>query len=50
MGLGGLNYVNVGPGLRVQFCDRVDLGMGMAFGIGSHGPAQLYRTELRVRF
>ena len=48
--LSGLSFANVGPGLRVQFCDQADIGIGMAFGLGSHGPAQLYRTEVRFRF
>jgi hypothetical protein len=48
--LSGASYVNLGPGLRVQFCDKADIGVGMAFGLGNHGPAQLYRTELRFRF
>ena len=50
VGLGSLSYVNVGPGLRIQFCEKVDFGVGMAFGINNHGPAQIYRTELRIRF
>ena len=51
VGLSGASYVNAGPGLRMQFCDRCDLGFGMAFGFDhGHGPAQFYRTELRIRF
>jgi hypothetical protein len=51
MDLSGSTYLNAGPGLRVQFCDRVDLGVGMAFGFGNgHGPGQIYRTEFRLRF
>ena len=51
VGLGGSNYCNAGPGLRVQFCEKVDLGIGMGFGFGNgHGPAEIYRTELRIRF
>jgi hypothetical protein len=48
--LSGFNYVNIGPGIRVQFCEQVDIGVGMAFGLTHHGPAQIYRTELRMRF
>jgi hypothetical protein len=49
--LSGSNYYNAGPGVRVQFCDRCDIGVGMAFGFGDrHGPDQLYRTELRIRY
>ena len=44
-------YVNLGPGIRVMFCDRADIGLGAAFGVtDNHGPAQLYRTEFRFRF
>ena len=51
VGLSGSNYLNAGPGIRVQFCDRCDMGIGMVFGFGNgHGPGQLYRTEFRVRF
>ncbi len=51
IGLDGGNYLNAGPGLRLQFCDKVDLGFGAAFGFGNgHGPGQAYRTELRIRF
>jgi hypothetical protein len=51
VGLDGSTYLNAGPGLRVQFCDRLDFGVGMAFGFGDgHGPGQIYRTEIRLRF
>ena len=51
VGNDGSNYLNAGPGVRVQFCDRIDFGFASAFGFGSrHGPGQIYRTELRVRF
>jgi hypothetical protein len=49
--LAGTCYYNAGPGIRVQFCDRFDLGFGAAFGFGNlHGPGQIYRTDIRVRF
>jgi hypothetical protein len=48
--LSGFNYVNIGPGVRVQFCEQVDIGVGAAFGLTHHGPGQIYRTELRIRF
>jgi hypothetical protein len=49
--LGGSNFLSAGPGLRFQICDQVDIGLGTAFGFGNrHGPEQLYRTELRLRF
>ncbi len=44
-------YANAGPGIRFQVCERLDFGFGSAFGFGNmHGPGQLYRTELRVRY
>ncbi len=47
----GSSYLSAGPGLRLAFCNRVDLGLGVGFGFGDdHGPEQIYRTELRVRF
>lgn len=49
--LAGSSYFNAGPGLRIQYCDRCDFGVGMAFGFGNgHGPNQVYRTEFRLRF
>ncbi len=49
--LSGSNFYSAGPGVRMQFCDRCDFGVGMAFGFGDrHGPDQLYRTELRIRY
>ena len=51
VGLDGSNYLNAGPGIRVQICDKFDLGVGAAFGFGNgHGPGSIYRTELRIRF
>jgi hypothetical protein len=51
VGLDGSNYLNAGPGVRVQICDKFDLGVGAAFGFGNgHGPGSIYRTELRIRF
>ncbi|MSU78444.1 MAG: hypothetical protein EXS16_10160 [Gemmataceae bacterium] len=47
----GGTFANAGGGLRLQICDRFDVGFGSAFGFGNlHGPGQLYRTELRVRY
>jgi hypothetical protein len=49
--LSGRGYINMGPGIRVQFCDKVDIGVGAAFGLTQdHGPRELYRTELRIRY
>ena len=44
-------YLNAGPGVRIMFCNTCDIGFAAAFGFGNdHGPAQLYRTELRIRY
>lgn len=48
--LSGRGYVNLGPGLRIQFCEKMDIGVGAAFGLTNHGPESLYRTEMRLRF
>ena len=51
VGMDGASYLNLGPGLRVMICDHVDIGVGMGFDLNSgHGPAQIYRSELRIRF
>ena len=49
-GLAGRGYINLGPGLRLAFCDRADIGVAAVFGLSNHGPENLYRTELRFRF
>jgi hypothetical protein len=44
-------YFNLGPGLRLAFCDKLDIGFGVQFAVtGNHFAQQLYRTELRWRF
>jgi hypothetical protein len=44
-------YMNGGPGIRMQICERCDFGFAAVFGFGSrHGPDQLYRTEFRLRY
>jgi hypothetical protein len=51
VGLDGANYLNAGPGVRVQICDRFDVGFAADFGFGNHhGPGQIYRSEMRVRY
>ena len=50
-GMNGGTYANAGPGLRVQICDHFDVGVAADFGFGDHhGPGQIYRTELRIRY
>jgi hypothetical protein len=43
-------YITAGPGLRLVVCEWLDFGFGAAFALGSHGPDQIYRTELRIRY
>jgi hypothetical protein len=51
VGNSGATFANAGPGIRVQICDHFDVGVAADFGFGSrHGPGQIYRTELRVRY
>jgi hypothetical protein len=51
VGSSGGTFANAGPGIRVQFCDRADVGFAADFGFGNHhGPGQIYRTELRIRY
>jgi hypothetical protein len=51
VGNNGSNFANAGPGLRIQICDKADIGFAADFGFGNmHGPAQIYRTELRIRY
>jgi hypothetical protein len=42
---------SIGPGLRLFFCDKVDLGVGTAFALtGARWAGELIRTEFRWRF
>jgi len=44
-------YFYLGPGLRLAFCDKLDIGFGVEFAVtGNRFAQQLYRTELRWRF
>lgn len=45
------HILSLGPGLRVNFCDKLDLGLGTAFTTTENNFAkQLYRAEFRWRF
>ncbi len=47
----GQTFLAIGPGVRAFIFDKVDLGVGSAYGVGSSaGPRQEYRIELRVRY
>lgn len=47
----GPTFYNLGPGVRFQFCRKVDIGFGMQFAVSdNHFFDQMYTTELRWRF
>ena len=47
----GDTYIALGPGGRLFFGDRFDLGIGSNFALTSqHFADQLFRTEFRIRF
>jgi hypothetical protein len=46
----GHSFVSAGPGLRLSVCNRLDFGVGTAFGFDTFGPRQLYRAEVRWRY
>jgi hypothetical protein len=42
---------NVGPGLRLAICDKIDFGVGTAFAVtNDHLAEDLVRAEFRMRF
>jgi hypothetical protein len=44
-------YVSLGPGLRLFFCDKLDIGFGTAFAVsGDSFSREYYRTSVRFRF
>jgi hypothetical protein len=45
------NIFNVGPGLRLHVCEKIDFGVGTQFAItDDHLAQELVRAEFRVRF
>jgi hypothetical protein len=46
----GTTYISMGPGFRVVICEWLDLGFGAAFAVGDHGPDEVFRTEVRIRY
>ncbi len=47
----GSTYVSVGPGVRYQLCERMDLGFAVSLNVShDHYAEQLYRTEFRWRY
>ena len=45
------SYFSLGPGVRLVFCNKLDIGFGTGFSVTNNNLArQLYRTELRWRF
>jgi hypothetical protein len=44
-------YVSLGPGIRLFFCDKLDIGFGSAIAAtGDHFAREYYRTSVRFRF
>lgn len=47
----GTNLLQLGPGVRLFFCDNFDFGAGSNFGVtGKNSVGDTYRFELRVRY
>ncbi|MFO0812308.1 MAG: hypothetical protein U0796_03765 [Gemmatales bacterium] len=47
----GGTYVSVGPGVRYQLCEKLDIGFSASFNVSEqHYAEQVYRTEFRWRF
>jgi hypothetical protein len=47
----GTTYLQLGPGVRLVICERIDFGLGAGFAVTQpHGPEQLYRSELRIHY
>lgn len=47
----GYTYLSLGPGLRLCFCSRCDLGFATSFALTeAHFPLDLFRTQFRWRF
>src|SRR5262249_30237618 len=47
----GESYITLGSGLRMVFCDFIDLGFGFAYAVtDDHFARELYRTEFRLRY
>ena len=45
------SYFSIGPGFRLFYCQKFDVGIGMQFNVTTFNIAdQLYRTEVRWRF
>ncbi len=45
------HLMSAGPGVRLVICDKIDFGVGAAFGVNSNRwTDQLYRAEFRWRF
>jgi hypothetical protein len=47
----GSNILQLGPGLRMFYCDKYDFGVGSAFGVtGKNSVGQQLRFEMRIRY
>ncbi|MBA4191464.1 MAG: hypothetical protein C0467_26085 [Planctomycetaceae bacterium] len=47
----GASYFSLGPGIRLNICDKMDFGAGSAFAVTEqHFANALFRTEFRFRY
>ena len=47
----GSNILQLGPSVRLFYCDRYDFGVGSNYGVtGKNSLGQQYRFEMRIRF
>jgi len=47
----GASYFSLGPGIRLNICDKMDFGAGSAFALtDQHFANALFRTEFRFRY
>lgn len=50
-GSSGETYVSMGPGVRLFFCDKLDIGFGTNLAVtGDHFSREYYRLSVRMRF
>lgn len=48
---GGASYLTLGPGIRLNICDKIDFGAGAAITITDpHLAVTVFRSELRYRY
>lgn len=48
---GGASYLTLGPGIRLNICDKIDFGVGSAFTVTDpHFSVAQFRSEFRYRY